>query len=111
MAASRDAVEGTGFDAETFDGFHLYDIDFSYRAHLAGRRVGVSSEIVLRHDSEGGFDERWETYARRFVAKFPQVLGERAENLMSRIAFADAASLVAYCARLDEAGRRALLAS
>ena len=110
MAATREAVAATGFDATAFDGFHLYDIDFSYRAHLAGLRVGVTSDIVLRHDSEGGFDARWEEYARRFVAKFPQVQGERVHNHMSRIPFADAAALLAFCARLDEAGRRALAA-
>jgi hypothetical protein len=108
MAARREAVAAIGFDAETFDGFHLYDIDFSYRAHLSGRKVGITSEIVLRHDSEGGFDAKWEEYARRFVTKFPMVSGERVQNLMSRIPFADASSLVAYCARLDEVGRRVL---
>lgn len=107
MAATREAVASTGFDATTFDGFHLYDIDFSYRAHLAGHRVGVASEIVLRHDSEGGFDARWEDYARRFLAKFPQVQGERAQNHMSRIPFPAPAELLAFCARLDEAGRHA----
>ncbi len=110
MAATRDAVAATGFDATTFDGFHLYDLDFSYRAHLAGRRVGVTSEIVLRHDSAGGFDARWEEYARRFLAKFPQVQGERVQNYLSRIPFPDAAALLDFCARLDEAGRRALAA-
>jgi hypothetical protein len=108
MAARRETVTAIGFDAATFDGFHLYDIDFSFRAHLSGRRVGVTSEIVLRHDSAGGFDAKWESYAGRFVAKFPQVTGERVQNIMSRIPFPDAGSLVAFCARLDEAGRRAL---
>ena len=108
MAATREAVAATGFDAATFDGFHLYDIDFAFRAHLAGRRIGITSEIVLRHDSAGGFDARWDEYARRFLAKFPQVQGERAQNFMTRIPFADPSSLVAFCARLDEAGRRAL---
>ena len=107
MAATRAAVAATGFDTATFDGFHLYDIDFSFRAHLAGYEVGVTSAIVLRHDSEGGFDARWEEYARRFLAKFPQVQGERAQNYMSRIPFPDAAALLSFCARLDEAGRRA----
>lgn len=110
MAATREAVAATGFDAATFDGFHLYDIDFSYRAHLAGFRIGITSGIVLRHDSEGGFDARWEEYARRFLAKFPQVRGERVQNRMSRIPFPDAAALLAFCSRLDEAGRRALAA-
>jgi hypothetical protein len=107
IAATRGTVEAIGFDARTFDGFHLYDLDFTYRAHLAGMRVGVSSEIVLRHDSEGRFDARWEACARRFLAKFPQVNGTRAPNAVAVASFADAASLIMFCARLDEAGRRA----
>jgi hypothetical protein len=109
MAARRETVEAIGFDAVTFDGFHLYDIDFSYRAHRAGWRVAVTSEIVLRHDSEGRFDARWEEYARRFAAKFPEVAGPRVQNLMSRLPFPDTQRLLDYCARLDEAGRRAML--
>lgn len=108
MAATRETVEAIGFDAVTFDGFHLYDIDFSYRAHLSGRRVGVSSEIVLQHDSEGSFDAAWEAYARRFLAKFPGVNGPRAPNEVAIVPFEDAASLLAFCSRLDEAGQRAL---
>jgi hypothetical protein len=108
MAVRREAAGAIGFDAGTFDGFHLYDVDFSYRAHRAGRRVAVTSEIVLRHDSEGRFDARWEEYARRFAAKFPEVEGARVQNLMSRIPFPDARRLLDFCARLDEAGRRAM---
>jgi hypothetical protein len=107
MAARRETVAAVGFDAASFDGFHLYDIDFSYRAHRAGYRVGVSAGILLRHDSPGGFDARWEEYARRFLAKFPEVRGERVQNVMPRIPFRSADELLAYCRRLDEAGRRA----
>jgi hypothetical protein len=108
MAARREAVEAIGFDAATFDGFHLYDLDFSYRARLAGLGVAVAAPIVIRHDSAGGFDERWEAYAGRFLAKFPEVRGERARNFMSRIPFPGPNELVAFCRRLEEAGRQAL---
>lgn len=110
IAARRDAVKSVGFDATTFDGFHLYDMDFCWRAHQAGLRLAVTSEIVVRHDSKGGFDARWEAYARRFMEKHPAVRGERVPNAMSRLNFPDSASLVAFCARLDEAGRQACLA-
>jgi hypothetical protein len=109
MAARREVVEAVGFDALTFDGFHLYDIDFSYRAHAAGWRVGVSSEVVLRHDSEGSFDEKWAVYANRFLAKFPGLGGiAQAENAVALLRFHDVESLLAYCARFDEAGRMAM---
>lgn len=110
IAARREAVSAVGFDARTFDGFHLYDMDFCWRAHRSGLRLAVTSEIVVRHDSTGGFDARWEEYARRFLEKHPEVRGERVENVMSRLNFPDAQALVAFCARLDEAGRQAFLA-
>lgn len=107
IAATRRAVEAVGFDAATFDGFHLYDVDFTWRAHLAGLRVAVTPGVVVRHDSTGAFDAKWEHYAGRFLAKFPGLLGERKASDMLRIPFPDAPALVAYCARLDEAGRAA----
>ena len=37
IAARRDVAVAIGFDAQRFDGFHLYDADFSLRASAAGR--------------------------------------------------------------------------
>ena len=71
IAARRDAARAIGFDAATFDGFHFYDLDFTYRAHLAGRRVAVTTEVAAIHASEGSFDDAWRRAAQRFVAKFP----------------------------------------
>ena len=71
MAAERDAARRVGFDARTFDGFHFYDLDFSYRAHLAGLRVAVTTEIAAIHASAGQFDDKWKHYAERFLRKFP----------------------------------------
>lgn len=70
FAARRELLDSVAFDAATFDGFHLYDIDFSYAAHLAGKRVAVSTEIVIAHASPGNYDAVWQTYASRFVAKY-----------------------------------------
>lgn len=71
FAARREAAAQVGFDAATFDGFHFYDVDFAYRAHLAGLRVAVTTEIVAVHASEGRFDDPWRRYAQRFQAKYP----------------------------------------
>lgn len=108
LATRRDVVERIGFDAATFDGFHLYDIDFTYRAHLGGHRVATTSSVVLRHDSEGSFDARWEEYARRFALKFPAAMQPREANYFSRVPFADSAELLAFCDRLDSVGRLAM---
>ena len=77
MACRRDVALAVGFDEATFDGFHLYDLDFSYRAHLAGHRLAVACDLGIVHASKGRFDQAWETYAKRFRAKFPALTGER----------------------------------
>ncbi len=69
MVTTRQAASAVGFDAELFDGFHLYDIDFSFSAHLAGYRLGVCCDIPLIHESAGRFDEQHQKYAARFIEK------------------------------------------
>jgi hypothetical protein len=57
IAARREVAEAVGFDEATFTGFHLYDIDFSLRAHLAGRRVAVVNDVPIIHQSPGRFSD------------------------------------------------------
>lgn len=75
MIAHRSAVQKVSFDAKTFDGFHLYDMDFSLSAHLAGLRVGVMTDIPIIHMSSGAFDAAWQDYRERFVKKHARALG------------------------------------
>ncbi|MFO1281652.1 MAG: glycosyltransferase [Burkholderiales bacterium] len=70
IACRREAAVATGFDATTFDGFHGYDIDFSFRAFLAGRSLAVACDLALVHFSKGRYDEVWQRYADRLRAKF-----------------------------------------
>jgi len=70
IAARRWLVQQLGFDAARFDGFHFYDLDFSYRAHLAGARVGIAADLGLIHRSRGPADERWRAAQRAFADKF-----------------------------------------
>jgi hypothetical protein len=70
IAARRAVIDSIRFDAETFDGFHLYDIDFSFSAYLAGYRVGVRCDFGIIHRSGGKFDQRWDHYFQRFNQKF-----------------------------------------
>jgi len=67
--ARRVVVEAVPFDEETFDGFHGYDLDFSFAAHLAGFSVGASAEIAVIHASGGSFGDAWQHYANRFAEK------------------------------------------
>ena len=100
FCARREAVERVGFDSDTFDGFHLYDIDFSYRAHLAGFRIGVTHDIVIAHESVGNFNEIWKIYADRFMAKFPALRGERIPVSLTRASFASRKDAMDFVDRL-----------
>jgi Tfp pilus assembly protein PilF len=69
LAAHRKVLTAVPFDAEAFDGFHLYDIDWSYRAARAGFRLGVAGDLLLVHASRGQYGATWQHYADRFCAK------------------------------------------
>jgi hypothetical protein len=69
IATRRDVVERIGFDADTFDGFDFYDVDFSYRAYRAGLRVRIQTDLHLLHASRGNFGPRYTFYSERFAAK------------------------------------------
>jgi len=70
MAARRSIFPQISFDAVTFDGFHLYDLDFSYSAFRAGLRLAVVNDICIYHASGGKFDDTWSHYAERFYKKW-----------------------------------------
>jgi GT2 family glycosyltransferase len=69
FAARRAVVEKVKFD-ETFDGFHLYDLDFTFSAYNAGFKLAVARDLFALHFSSGNFDTRWQQYAERFVRKW-----------------------------------------
>lgn len=69
LAARREAALSVRFDEETFDGFHCYDIDFTYRAYLSGYALAVATDLPVLHDSQGSFDDKWSLYAERFMRK------------------------------------------
>jgi tetratricopeptide (TPR) repeat protein len=70
IAARREVFAAVPFDARTFDGFHHYDLDWSYRASRAGFRLGVAGDLLVVHASRGNYGGAvWERYANRFCAK------------------------------------------
>lgn len=79
MAMHRRVLDRVTFDAERFDGFHFYDLDFSYRAFLAGFRLRIQCDLLLTHASTGGFNASYWRFAHRFASKFPQAC-TRAES-------------------------------
>lgn len=76
MISTGQLARNVGFDAGTFDSFHLYDLDFSYAAYLAGYRIGVCCDIPVIHESKGQFNEQHGEQAKRFSAKYQQQLDQ-----------------------------------
>jgi hypothetical protein len=69
LAVRRFVVADIGWDAETFTGFHFYDVDFTLRAARAGHRLGVVSELGFLHNSVGPASKEYSAFAQRFAAK------------------------------------------
>ena len=58
MATRKDIFQQFQFDANTFSGFHAYDLDYSLQV---GSRyaVVVSFDVLLEHFSPGGLNKQW----------------------------------------------------
>jgi tetratricopeptide (TPR) repeat protein len=69
LACRRKVLIAVPFDAVNFDGFHLYDLDWSYRVSRAGFRIAVTGELLLVHASRGRYGPAWQHHAERFCAK------------------------------------------
>jgi predicted O-linked N-acetylglucosamine transferase (SPINDLY family) len=67
IAVRRHVWEATRFDADRYDGFHLYDLDFTWRASGTGARLAVPSDLLIFHASQGRYNDAWRRYARRFI--------------------------------------------
>jgi hypothetical protein len=62
ICVKKDVWEKNRFDDEYLKGFHLYDIDFSFRVSL-NHKVAVTFEIDITHLTEGGdFGNAWLNY-------------------------------------------------
>jgi len=73
FAARRSLAERLPFDEETFDGFHLYDLDYSFSAFLEGFDVAVCRDIPIIHYTyaqSAGYLEAHAKYLARFRRKY-----------------------------------------
>lgn len=90
IASTRTAHETImGFDSIIFNRFMCYDIDYSYRAHLAGLRVGISRNINIIHNSDpSSFSEEkfndWNEQKKRFLEKHFSTLQPKRVNPAQR---------------------------
>ncbi|MCC7114569.1 MAG: SEC-C domain-containing protein [Burkholderiales bacterium] len=70
LATHRDIARSVGFDADTFDGFHGYDADFTFRSHGAGWKLAAALDIPVVHRSRGRPDAARMRYHLRFAGKY-----------------------------------------
>ncbi|CAG0989951.1 hypothetical protein BURK1_02211 [Burkholderiales bacterium] len=103
IVARRDAALAVGWDAETFDDWHGYDADFSFRAHLAGWRVGVVLDLAIIHRSRGrkdaGYQRSKSLFARKHAGRLAQ--GSSGVNVITGIAMKDRAAIAEFFDRGD----------
>jgi hypothetical protein len=73
MAMKRAVVEKISFD-ERYEGFHCYDVDFTFAAFRAGFKLAVVNDIHAIHRSHGDFGPQWQQQAARFREKWQSQL-------------------------------------
>lgn len=76
IACWRNAAEQLRWDETNISGFHVYDIDFSFRAHLAGLRVGIATDLLIYHASLGKADDNWKQAVLAFEKRYADHLSK-----------------------------------
>jgi GT2 family glycosyltransferase len=59
---------------EDFKEFHFYDIPFCLRNHLQGVKIGVITDIKIKHDSVGMVSEVWHKNRELFAENYKEFL-------------------------------------
>jgi len=82
---------------ENVEGFHFYDVTFSFENHLKGAKVGITTTIRINHQSIGQTNDSWEknradfseTYQAHLPANVKKVLrkGEKLKVLIGSLYF------------------------
>lgn len=105
IASRRTPAVELGWDDATLDDWHGYDTDFTFRAHLAGWRVGVALDLPMLHFSPGSLGPGYDRSKARFAAKHAGRLatGSSGINVLTRIPMADRDAIRAFFADGDRA--------
>lgn len=62
------------FDENTYQGFHLYDLDISMQVQMTGKIVMICDDIIIEHDSVGLFNQSFSDNLGIFSNKWKDVL-------------------------------------
>lgn len=69
---------------ESVEGFHFYDVTFSFENYLSGIKVGVSTQIKINHLSIGLTNEEWELNREKFIKEFAQQLPADIQRILRK---------------------------
>jgi len=69
LAFRRKVLEQLSWDEQTFAGFHCYDTDMTFRAHLSGFKLAVVNDLPLIHSSDGDYGDNWRPHGELFTRK------------------------------------------
>jgi len=87
IAVKREVLDHVQFDEVNFDGFHVYDTDFTFAAYLSGYKLAVCKDILIAHRSGGNYGAEYQIYGARFADKYRERLTPRTRSV-SRAAIA-----------------------
>lgn len=73
MCTRKEVVRRFPFDEKLLTGFHGYDLDFSIAVNQE-YQVAVTFEVLLKHFSEGNFNQTWRTQMVKVHQKWPHLL-------------------------------------
>jgi hypothetical protein len=59
---------------ETVEGFHFYDVQFTFQNHIEDVKVGVIFNVRITHKSIGMTNEKWENNKQIFANKYKDIL-------------------------------------
>ena len=51
-----------------FDGFHIFDTNFTFAAYLAGFELAVCNDILIAHQSRGNYCEKYAVLSATHLA-------------------------------------------
>lgn len=73
IAIRKDRIRAK-FD-ENINGFHFYDVCFGVDNYLAGAVVGVTYKLIIRHESDGNYDDSWYKIKNEYIEnKYKNIL-------------------------------------
>lgn len=83
MFSRKDVWAQNQFDERNFDGFHLYDLDFSFSVSRKFKNF-VCFGIDIEHFSTGSYNHEWLRYTRVFHKKWEAELPASVNKLSNR---------------------------